>query len=339
MKFIFRYGLSYARIYEIMDDSRFLQDAKDILNWCWETGWDATGMCHGGFYFDNIFGSKQIITNVQALQLAARLYRLTGDTTLLDKVNKTLDFITLNNFINSTNYLIIQGMSLNCTLDNVYGATYLSGVMVGALVEMHNYTRNASFLDLADKMADAVIRYSSDNVTGVLVEFCEPNCNDDEKMFKGIFVRNVRYLMDALPDKSRRQYYQNWLNIQIKSNVIFNLCDKNPISKCNITFKDGPPYFNISGPVFSPNWRGPFSVGAPMQQTAVLEIFVAAILPGTQCQGHYCSYDPYYPPPQPLTCGSHPCPTDEDCCEYSPYTSFTCCAEGQKCNRTEGICV
>ena len=275
------------------------------------------------------------------LQLAARLYRLTGDNSFLEKVNKTYDFIMLNGFINSTNYLIIQGMDLNCTLDNVYGATYLSGVMVGALVEMHRFNHNKHFLELADKMADAVIRYSSDNVTGVLVEYCEPNCNDDQKMFKGIFVRNLRYLMDALSnvDQSRREYYQRWLDVQMKSNIIFNICDKEPISLCNITFKDGPPYYNVSGPVFSTDWRGPFNVSAPMQQTAVLDLFVSAIHPGTTCKGAYCHYDPYYPPPPPLTCGSHPCPAGEDCCEYSPYVSYTCCAEGQTCNKTEGICV
>ena len=35
--------------------------------------------------------------------------------------------------------------------------------------------------------------------SGVLTELCDPNdaCNLDEKAFKGIFVRNLRYLLDA----------------------------------------------------------------------------------------------------------------------------------------------
>ena len=38
--------------------------------------------------------------------------------------------------------------------------------------------------------------------SGVLTELCDPNdaCNLDEKAFKGIFVRNLRYLLDASQD-------------------------------------------------------------------------------------------------------------------------------------------
>jgi hypothetical protein len=157
-------------------------------------------------------------------------------------------------------------------------------------------------------------------------------------MYKGLFARNARYLMDVVVDKTQRNFLQSWLELQIDSNLRNNLCDLDPITKCNISFKDGPPYYKKSGPVFSPDWRGPFSYGAPMQQTSALDLFISAIKPDTVCTGQYCNYDPYYPPPQPLTCSSHPCSEDEDCCEYSPYSSYTCCEPSQRCNKTTGIC-
>ena len=335
------YGLSYTRIHEVLGNrstETFLQTALDIFNWCWETGWDHSGTCQGGFWFDNTFNTKQTITNVQMLQLAARLYRLTGNKDILQKLNKISLYISANGLIDPDTYLVADGALPNCTSNKGEGYTYNSGVMIGALTELYKITNKTSYLDIADKMGQAVIRHYCNSTTGILVEPCEPNCDNDALMFKGIFVRYLRYFMDVLPDKHARDWYQVWLDTQVKYNTANNICDKVPISKCNITFQDGPPFYNITGPVFSPHWQGPFTVGAPMQQTSVLDLFVSAIKPETRCQGPQCSYDPHNPSPQPLTCSSHPCPDKMDCCEYSPYTSFTCCAMGQTCNKKTGIC-
>ena len=331
------YGLAYTRIYEVLGDGQFLQDAQDIHNWIWTTGWDSSGACGGGMWFDNLFASKQTITNAQMLQLSAKLYRLTNNADYLKKMNQLYDFIMNNKIINATTFLITDGVTANCTPDGVYGPTYNSGVMLGAMTEIYKLTKNTAYLDLAYNITfGLIVQYSNDE--GVLVEYCEPNCDDDALMYKGLFARNVRYLMDELDDQVKHDGLLYWFKLQIVSNTIYNVCDLDPITKCNISYKDGPPYFNKSGPVFSPDWRGPFTYGAPMQQTSVLDLFVSAILPGTQCSGPYCDYDPSYPAPQPLTCGSHPCPQGEDCCEYSPYTSYTCCYSNQHCNTTTGIC-
>lgn len=332
------YGLAYARIHEVIAADLFLQDATDIFNWAWQTGWDQSGTCNGGYWFDNNFGSKQTITNVQFLQLAAKMYRITGNEDFHTKMGQIYNFILNNSIINESTYLISDGVNANCTPENEYGPTYNSGVMIGALVEMFKVTNDSSHIDLAIKIAHAVLEKSCDP-NGILVEYCEPNCDKDALMFKGIFVRNLRYLMDVLNDKAKRAYFQSWIDLQVESNLLNNMCDLVPITKCNISFQDGPPYYNISGPVFSYDWRGPFKYGAPMQQSSTLDLLISAILPGTKCHGDFCSYDPYYPPPQPLTCRSRPCPQGQDCCEYSPYTSYTCCATGQHCNTTTGICV
>lgn len=333
------YGLSYARIYELFGLEEFLQSAKDILNWSWKTGWDSSGTCKGGMWFDNNFNAKQTITDVQIYHLAAKLYRLTNDTTFKSKYELIENYIFTNNLINSSTNLLSDGIDLSsCHPSEVVGFTYETGVMIGALSEMYKITQNESYLILADKMATAAIQYNS-NSSGIFTEKnCDPNCNDDAKMFKGIFVRNLRYFMDTVKDTSVRDRYQKWMDFQVQAIVKYNMCNEDPISKCNITFQDGPPYYKISGPVFSADWNGPFTNGAPMQQTSALDLFVASILPGTKCSGVFCNYDPYFPPPQPLTCGSHPCPSDEECCEYSPYTSYTCCAKSQKCS-DKGICV
>lgn len=331
------YGLSYARIYEVLGQDEFLQSSIDILNWAWKTGWDTHKTCGGGFWFDNTFASKETITNTEFLQLAAKLYRLTKKLDFLIKRNEIYNYIMKNQLINETTYLISGSATSDCKPNQFYGPTYLAGTMIGALVEMYKTSYKESYIILADKIAKAAINNST-NVTGIFTEYCDHHCNRDQILFKGIFVRNLRYLMDVLKSSEQRQKYQEWLDFNVKAVVQYNMCDKDPISNCNITFRDGPPYFNVSGPVFAPDWNGPFTFGAPEQQTAAFDLFVASIKPETKCKGHFCSYDPYYPPSQPLTCGSHPCPTGEECCEYSPYTSYTCCTSDQKCNK-QGICV
>ena len=332
------YGLSFARIFELFGLQEFLQSAKDILNWSWKTGWDSSGTCKGGMWFDNNFNAKQTITNVQMYHLAAKLYRLTNDTTFKRKYEMIENYIFTNNLINSSTYLLSDGIDLSsCHPSDSVGYTYETGIMIGAFSEMFKITQNESYLNLADKMTTAAIKYNS-NSNGIFTEKnCDPNCNDDAKMFKGVFVRNLRYFMDSANDTSIHDKYQRWMDLQVQAIIKYSMCNKTPISKCNITFQDGPPYYKMSGPVFSPNWDGPFTTGAPMQQTSALDLFVASILPGTKCSGIFCNYDPYFPPPQPLTCESHPCSAGKQCCEYRPLHSYTCCEKSQHCNN-QGIC-
>lgn len=333
------YGLSYARIYELFGFQDFLQTAQDIFDWCWKTGWDSSNKCEGGMWFDNNVNAKVAITNVQMFHVAAKLYRLTNNTEYRNKSEMIENFLFANNFINSSTYLMSDGIDLDtCNPSNTVGFTYETGVLIGALSEMYRLTKNESYLGLAENLASAVIDYNS-NTTGVFTEKnCDPDCDDDAKMFKGIFVRNLRYFMDTVNNATLRKKYQNWMEFQIQANLKQNMCNEVPISKCYIVFKDGPPSFQVTGPVFSSNWNGPFDYGAPMQQTSVLDLFVASILPGTKCSGVFCNYDPRIPPPKPMTCSSRPCPPGEDCCAYKHKASYTCCDKSQKCNK-QGICV
>ena len=73
-----------------------------------------------------------------------------------------------------------------------------------------------------------------------------------------------------------------------------------------------------------------------MQQTAVLDLFVAGIKAGTKCHGTSCSFDPPIPQPHPLTCQDNPCPVDQPCCEWQN-EYYTCCESVQKC--LNGECV
>ena len=54
---------------------------------------------------------------------------------------------------------------------------------------------------------------------GVLMDPCDldHSCNLDENIFKGIFVRNLRYLIDVTTDKENLQTYWRFLRHNIAS--------------------------------------------------------------------------------------------------------------------------
>jgi hypothetical protein len=88
--------------------------------------------------------------------------------------------------------------------------TYNQGVVLSGLALLYNATRNSTLLDVAQKIADATI----DKLiypNGILKEPCEPDCDNDQKLFKGIFVRHLGYLLPYLTDTSHIKKYTTFL--------------------------------------------------------------------------------------------------------------------------------
>ncbi|XP_078687147.1 uncharacterized protein LOC144919547 [Branchiostoma floridae x Branchiostoma belcheri] len=323
------FGLSYLRIYEVLGDKDFLSLAQQIHDWNYQYGWDHTGTCGvpGGYWF---YDKKTTITNVQMLQLSAKLYRHTGNSTFLERMKTTWKYIQKNGLIDTETFQVSNIATDKCTGNRDFNKTFNSGVLVGGLVEMTHILNDTSYLKLAHRVAQATIFYNSHQ--GVLVERCWPECDKDEYVYKGIFVRHLRYLMDVSDDITRKAY-SDWLDGNIKSVISNAVCWPEERS-CNITYQDGPSLYNKTGPVFDLEWRGPFNISNPMVQAEVFDLLVANIAPGTTCRGTGCTYDPPVPPPRHLTCKDKPCPTGQPCCEYKQ--SYTCCEESQKC--IKGIC-
>jgi mannan endo-1,6-alpha-mannosidase len=277
------------------------------------------------------------------LQLGVKLYRLQGsnDEKLLKQVVQLWEFINTNHLINTTTYLIAGRANTTvpgkCSNNGDYKWVYVDGMAVGALVEMSRIFNNQSYVELAHRIANATIR--ANTIIGTFITACDLNsnitgCDDDSKVFKGLFVRNLRYLMDA-SNSTIRSKYALWLRQNMESVINYDICEiHSPISKCHVIYQDGPPSNPKTGPVFGQKWHGPFSYADPMQQASVLDLFVANILPGTLCKGLGCSYDPATPLPKHLTCLDDPCPPGKPCCNY--HSSFTCCDRSQKC--VKGVC-
>ncbi|XP_065175563.1 uncharacterized protein LOC135805457 [Sycon ciliatum] len=342
------YGLSYARIYEVFGFPDFLQVSQQLLDLCYVRGWDTNETCGGGYWFDSYNQKKQCITDLQLMHLSGRLFRLTGSTneTLKNLTLRTWRYLERQNMVNNETFLVSDGMNMhpqNCTPMNEYGPSYNMGVMIGGLIELSHMLNDSDYIELAHKIANAtIVTYT--NEQGVFVEYCEPNittnatanfCDLDQRIFKGLFMRYLRYLMDV-SDEPHRQRYHNFLMGNMAA-VLNNTHCEPSVDHCRIQYLDGTPYHNISGPLFGRYWRGPFDYAAPEQHMATWELFTAAILPHTRCQGKACGYDPPYPvqPPHKLTCSNDPCPPNEQCCDYQDH--YTCCVASQTCG-TDGVC-
>lgn len=76
-------------------------------------------------------------------------------------------------------------------------------------MDLYGLDRNASYLDMACRIADAVLQQKTSEA-GILLESCDPSdCGADGEQFKGVFVRYLGYLAEALPDSyeaQRRRY-------------------------------------------------------------------------------------------------------------------------------------
>ena len=170
--------------------------------------------------------------------------------------------------------------------------------------------------------------------SGVLTELCDAKdaCALDARIFKGIFMRNLRYLMDASTKEFQPKIkeYQSFIESNVKALLSQATCYPHHSNDCHIVYLDGPPAFNKTGPVFGASWNLPFHEARPIAQNSALDLLNSAIFAKIQCQGNLCSFDPPNPPPAKLTCKDQPCPTGQDCCpSYDSY--YSCCAPDQKC--------
>jgi predicted alpha-1,6-mannanase (GH76 family) len=88
--------------------------------------------------------------------------------------------------------------------------TYNQGIILSGLTELAWSAGSgaSTFNDLANTLALAGIAHFTD-ANGVLHESCEPNCSSDLQQFKGIFGRNIQFMVNRatdMPDDTRAKY-------------------------------------------------------------------------------------------------------------------------------------
>lgn len=168
--------------------------------------WDPA-TCGGGVWWDRERTYKNAVTSGLYLRLAAALHRrLVSDTEWLTRARAVGDWYLRSGLINSAG-LVNDGLTSTCANNGQTVWTYNQGLAIGGFTELWRATGDQSYLDAARRLADAAITGLTSD--GVLVESCESgSCDDNQKQFKGIFLRYFGDLATAVSEQKYRDFVQ-----------------------------------------------------------------------------------------------------------------------------------
>ena len=200
------WALTWMQAYDITKNTSYLQMAETDANYIHQY-WDNT--CSGGVWWTTGKTYKNAIPNELFLDLTAGLHnRIPGDTKYLGWANQEWTWFE-GHLINS-NFLINDGLNTStCMHNNGTTWTYNQGVILAGLTELSKATGNSGLLTTAQEIADAAILNL--NATGVLNEPCT-TCDSDQQSFKGIFVRGLKVLSNALNTQWYASFFENQVN-------------------------------------------------------------------------------------------------------------------------------
>ncbi|SGY38001.1 BQ5605_C003g01938 [Microbotryum silenes-dioicae] len=172
---------------------------------------------------------KNTITNGLYFSILTRLYRYTGNSTYFDYSMNTLNWWLGWGFDADNGRVWDTITGPGCDKTGEASWTYNSGAFLYGLADLWYATGDERILDLGRTIAYAGIRDFTEASTGVLVESCEhdappsagkpPGCQQDETVFKGIFILALAELYLARPDPN----IYNFINTQMLSNVFNNV--------------------------------------------------------------------------------------------------------------------
>lgn len=208
----------------------------------------------GGIYWSKVTNYTNAIANELFLSVAASLAnRMPNKADYLTVAQNQWNWFKNSGMINSNN-LINDGLTTACKNNGQNTWTYTQGVILGGLVELYKATGNKTLLTEATTIALAAINAKSMN--GILYEGCEPNCGDDGAQFKGIFMRNLRYLHEVAPNSNFSSF--------IRANAD------------SIWAKDR----NTTNNQLGVTWTGPYTAATAGSHSSALDALIAAVALG-----------------------------------------------------------
>jgi predicted alpha-1,6-mannanase (GH76 family) len=148
---------------------------------------------------------------------------LTASVKLANRIPSNSDYFNIamkqytwfmnSGMINSAN-IINDGLDISvspCKNNGNEGWTYNQGVILSGLAELTWSTKDDSYNNLANTLAAASMAHYAANSQLILHETCEPNCDSDLSQFKGIYGRNIQFLVnraDVLSSGLRAQFVE-----------------------------------------------------------------------------------------------------------------------------------
>lgn len=247
------WALALIRTFDVTGQQKFLDASIQIFE-DMQTG--LGGPCNGGIFWNKDRKYVNAITNELYLSVAASLANRTPEKQKYLKIARDQwAWFKQSGMINKGN-LINDGLDDKCNNNGLQTWSYNQGVILGGLTELFKATGNRGLLKEAHGFARAAIKHLS-NEDGVLVETdkCELrdfNCGIDGQQFKGVFVRNLRYLHDVAP----RDQYRDFI-----------------IKNADVVWANNRNDRGMMGAA----WNGPFVATSGASHSSALDVLVAAI--------------------------------------------------------------
>jgi len=200
------WALNWVTAYDLTGEQKYLDMAETIGEFMLGF-WDPS-TCGGGIWWNEERTYKNAVTNGQWVRLTAELHnRIPGDTAWLDRSLEAWDWYQASGMINDDG-LVNDGLTDDCASNGDTVWTYNQGLAIGAPLELYRATGDADLLAEARRLADAALD-SPLVVDGVLTESCDAldrSCDDNQKQFKGIFMRYLMDLADTTGDDRYRTF-------------------------------------------------------------------------------------------------------------------------------------
>jgi predicted alpha-1,2-mannosidase len=207
------WGLAWVQAYDLTGDRKYLDMAETIGEFV-HGYWDPS-TCGGGVWWDHERTYKNAVTNGLWVRLTAELHqRVDGDTVWLERSQEAWDWVISSGMINADG-LVNDGLTGDCENNGGTVWTYNQGVFLGGGLELYRATGDESVLATVRALADAGTTSPVLVKDGILTESCDGTvtCDDNQKQFKGIFVRYVDDLNRSLDGAP----YQEFLDRQAAS--------------------------------------------------------------------------------------------------------------------------
>lgn len=229
-----------------MGDQEYLQAANDIF----EDMKAGASPC-GGIYWSKVTNYTNAIANELFLSVAASLAnRMPNKEYYVDVAVKQWDWFLASGMINE-DVLVNDGLNAACKNNGGKTWSYNQGVILGGLAELYRATQDNKYIETATSIALSAMDKLS--VNGTLSDGCEPNCGKDGAQFKGVFIRNLRYLHEVAPQPAFRDY------------ILHN---------AESVWKNAR---NATTNQLGVDWNGPFSTPDAGTQSSALDALVAAV--------------------------------------------------------------
>jgi predicted alpha-1,6-mannanase (GH76 family) len=246
------WALAWIRAYDLTREQRYLDMAKHDADYIWSFK-DQT--CRGGIWWSAEKKYKNAITNELFVKIAASIYNRTHDRTYLDRALEIYGWFEASGMVNG-GLLVNDGLTQDGTCKNNNGNpwSYNQGVILGGLVELSRATGDAKYLARARALANASTTNPATSPNGITRDACENGndpCSGDGASFKGVYLRNLGELNQALTDHPYRAYIAR----QADSNYQKN---------------------RDSLDQYGTRWAGPYVPSDSAGQHSVLDVFVAA---------------------------------------------------------------